>query len=370
VTTRPLILMTDPTWFDVSYEINPWMRPGVWRADAERHLRAARNAFGALTAALKAAGASVEIIDGAQGLPDMVFAANAAVVLDGRVLVARFRPAERRGEEALFSPRSERLKARGLVDEVAQIAPGVFQEGAGDAIWDARRGHFWTGYGQRSDRAASDAIAAFFGREVVPLELATERFYHLDTCFCPLSGGEVLYYPPAFTPAALAEIQDARSCRAADRSQRRGRRRSSASTPSRSARRWSWPAPPAARPEAERGYRVAAVDLSPFILSGGGAFCMTLRLDHVSAPNRRPRADPPKRPPPRRSPETTDFIAVERVRRANYKPLDVVLTRGEGVYVWDVEGRRYLDCLSAYSAVNQGHCHPKILEAMVAQAGA
>jgi ornithine--oxo-acid transaminase len=52
----------------------------------------------------------------------------------------------------------------------------------------------------------------------------------------------------------------------------------------------------------------------------------------------------------------------------NYKPLDVVLTRGEGVYVWDVDGRRYLDGLSAYSAVNQGHCHPKILEAMVAQA--
>ena len=52
----------------------------------------------------------------------------------------------------------------------------------------------------------------------------------------------------------------------------------------------------------------------------------------------------------------------------NYKPLDVVLTRGEGVYVWDVEGRRYLDCLSAYSAVNQGHCHPKILAAMVEQA--
>src|SRR5919107_2666219 len=53
----------------------------------------------------------------------------------------------------------------------------------------------------------------------------------------------------------------------------------------------------------------------------------------------------------------------------NYKPLDVVLTRGEGVHVWDVEGNRYLDCLSAYSAVNQGHCHPKILEAMVEQAG-
>jgi ornithine--oxo-acid transaminase len=66
---------------------------------------------------------------------------------------------------------------------------------------------------------------------------------------------------------------------------------------------------------------------------------------------------------------TADLIAIEALYGAkNYKPLDVVLTRGEGVYVWDVEGNRYLDCLSAYSAVNQGHCHPKILEAMVAQA--
>jgi ornithine--oxo-acid transaminase len=64
------------------------------------------------------------------------------------------------------------------------------------------------------------------------------------------------------------------------------------------------------------------------------------------------------------------LIATEaRYGAKNYKPLDVVLTRGEGVYVWDVTGRRYLDCLSAYSAVNQGHCHPKILEAMVEQAG-
>jgi len=58
-----------------------------------------------------------------------------------------------------------------------------------------------------------------------------------------------------------------------------------------------------------------------------------------------------------------------RLGAKNYKPLDVVLTRGDGVYVWDVHGRRYLDCLSAYSAVNQGHCHPRILAAMVEQAG-
>src|SRR5579862_1659070 len=69
-----------------------------------------------------------------------------------------------------------------------------------------------------------------------------------------------------------------------------------------------------------------------------------------------------------RSPDTAALIDLEsRYGARNYKPLDVVLTRGEGVYVWDVEGRRYLDCLSAYSAVNQGHCHPRILRALIDQ---
>src|SRR5947209_14887995 len=68
-------------------------------------------------------------------------------------------------------------------------------------------------------------------------------------------------------------------------------------------------------------------------------------------------------------PSVTDFIAREaRFGAQNYEPLGVVLSRGEGVFVWDTQGHRYLDCLSAYSAVNQGHCHPKILAAMVEQA--
>jgi ornithine--oxo-acid transaminase len=67
--------------------------------------------------------------------------------------------------------------------------------------------------------------------------------------------------------------------------------------------------------------------------------------------------------------KTEDFIRLEDdYGSQNYKPLDVVLTKGKGVWVWDVEGRRYLDCLSAYSAVNQGHCHPRIMAALKEQA--
>ncbi|MBP1605202.1 MAG: aminotransferase, partial [Acidobacteria bacterium] len=65
-----------------------------------------------------------------------------------------------------------------------------------------------------------------------------------------------------------------------------------------------------------------------------------------------------------------DLVALEEKYGAhNYHPLDVVLSRGERVWVWDVEGRRYLDCLAAYSAVNQGHCHPRIRQAMIDQLG-
>ncbi|MDM8537107.1 ornithine--oxo-acid transaminase [Desulfobacterales bacterium HSG17] len=67
--------------------------------------------------------------------------------------------------------------------------------------------------------------------------------------------------------------------------------------------------------------------------------------------------------------EQQNYIELEDKYGAhNYKPLDVILTRGEGIWVWDVTGKRYMDCLSAYSAVNQGHCHPEIMKAMIEQA--
>jgi N-dimethylarginine dimethylaminohydrolase len=274
----PRILMTDPAHFDVSYQINPWMRPGEWGLDAEGHKRSARRSWDGLALALKLAGASVEVIPGERGWPDMVFPANAAVVLDGKALLARFRCAERQGEEPAFRAALRRL---GL--EVVRLPEGTVHEGAGDGIWDERRRLFWTGWGQRSDRGAAQVIEEVFGRETVALELASPRFYHLDTCFRPLSGGEVLYYPPAFTERALAKIRDrivpelrleaddedaAAFCVNAVNL---GRTIVMAEAPQRLAARL-----------AERGYDVREVDLAPFILSGGAAFCMTLRLDHLS----------------------------------------------------------------------------------------
>ena len=281
---RPLFLMTDPSCFDVSYQINPWMKPTAWRPEL---LAAAQTASAGLKAALKATDARVETIGAVRGLPDLVFPANAAIVLDGRVLLARFRHPERQGEEAIFRSVFALLQARGVVREIDDLPEGVLQEGAGDCIWDAGRAVFWVGFGPRSTRSSVAAIGRSFGHEVIGLELASDRFYHLDTCFCPLSGGEVLYYPEAFTIEAQAVIR-ARLTKS---------QRIEASAEEAAAfcvnavnlddRLIMARAPASLRAKLEaHGYRLTEVDLDPFILSGGAAYCMTLRLDRTSQTQR------------------------------------------------------------------------------------
>ena len=285
VPSKPLLLLTDPTHFEVSYTINPWMQPYAWAEDPVGHLAAARRSFQSLAVALTTAGARLETIPGVAGLPDMVFPANAAVVLDRLALLSRFRHPERQGEEQHFQEHFRVLMERGFIlDEVAQIPPNCFQEGAGDCIWDSTRGRFWAGYGQRSTRQAVAEVSAFFGREATALELVSPRFYHLDVCFCPLSGGEIFYYPPAFSAASLAKIHDVVApedlIEATDEDAARfnvnavnidDRLVMASASPDLVARL------------AERGYRVSQVDLLPFIMSGGGAYCMALRLDNRSA---------------------------------------------------------------------------------------
>lgn len=275
-----LFLMTDPSCFDVSYQINPWMRPKAWRPE---HRAAAHTASANLKAALKAAGAQVETIGAVRGLPDLVFPANAAVVLDGRVLAARFRHPERQGEEAIFRSVFARLKTRGLVQEIVDLPEGVLQEGAGDCIWDADRALFWAGYGPRSSKSSIAVISQTFGQEVVALELASDRFYHLDTCFCPLEGGAVLYYPQAFTPAARAVIR--KRVPKAQRIEASAEEAAAfcVNAVNLDAKVIMARAPASLRAKLQaQGYSLTEVDLDPFILSGGAAYCMTLRLDRTS----------------------------------------------------------------------------------------
>ena len=203
---RPRFLMCRPRHFAVTYSINPWMDPAAWHESGDALHATAMRQWQGLFRALHAGGASVELVEPQDGLPDLVFTANSAVVLDGRALLARFRHPQRQVEEPVFAAAFHALRARGLIDDVTTLPPGVTLEGAGDCLWDAHRRLFWMGCGFRSGVEAREIVSAQFGVPCVALALADPTFYHLDTCFSPLPCGAVMYYPAAFTTEGLALI--------------------------------------------------------------------------------------------------------------------------------------------------------------------
>jgi len=195
-------LMCPPHHFEVTYSINPWMNPGTWSTRARQLADAAELQWQTFHETLVTHGAQVEVIRAISNLPDLVFTANAAVILDRKALLARFRHPERRLEEPVFARALHKLKFQAALDLVAELPNDLVLEGAGDCIWDRRRNHFWLGYGPRSDLASWHVVADYFGVDCVPLELDDPRFYHLDIAFCPLPSGEIIVYPAAFTRAA------------------------------------------------------------------------------------------------------------------------------------------------------------------------
>lgn len=278
--SAPQFLMTDPAHYEVTYSINPWMQPDLWAADVAGNRSAARASWQKLKETLEEAGAEVVEAPGAAGLPDMVFPSNAAVVLDGRALLARFRHSERQPEAERFLEVFRGYVDRGLLSEVSEMPEGLTQEGEGDCVWDPARQLFWAGHGPRSSRDAADYVASFFGATVVPLELVAPHYYHMDVCLMPLEGGEVLYFPPAFTAEGLAEL---RSRVPADQLMEVAEEDAqalaiNAVNVGRSVVLAAG-APRLCEQLRERGYTPLEVDLTSFIQSGGASFCMTLRLD-------------------------------------------------------------------------------------------
>ena len=281
----PRLLMCPPQHFAVTYSINPWMDPRAWADEGQALHAEATRQWSALYKTLRENGATIESVAPVAGLPDLVFTANAAVVLDRKALLARFRHPERQNEQPVFAASFRALQARGLMDEVVEMPEGVALEGAGDCLWDSARGLFWMGCGFRSDVAAAQIVEQTFSAPCVALKLANPSFYHLDTALCALPCGAVIYYPGAFTAEALDLIH--RHVAPGDRI---------ALTPE-DAARFAANAVcigrtivlSSCREELrqaleQRGYTVVETPLHAFLRSGGSACCLTLRLDHLSEP--------------------------------------------------------------------------------------
>lgn len=194
---RPTFLMCAPKHYEVNYVINPWMAGNVHRSSRER---AAAQWDGLHRALGKIA--DVELVEPQPGSPDMVFTANAGLVRDGIVALSSFHHKERQGEEPHF--RRWFSDWGFAVRDIPRVTPF---EGEGDALFEADGSRLWAGYGLRTREDSHRQLTELWGVEVVSLKLVDPRFYHLDTCFCPLSNGDVMYYLPAFDDDSLRKIE-------------------------------------------------------------------------------------------------------------------------------------------------------------------
>jgi N-dimethylarginine dimethylaminohydrolase len=190
-------LMCPPRLYDVNYVINPWMAGNVHASS--RALAAAQwqNLYEAVGKI-----ANVELVEPEAGSPDMVFTANAGLEHNGIVAISSFFHPERQGEEPHFR-RWFRLAGYTIVD-IPRATPF---EGEGDALFSTDGRCLWVGHGPRTAASSHRALRETWGIPISPLHLIDPRFYHLDTCFAPLEGGYVMYFPDAFDHLSLHRIE-------------------------------------------------------------------------------------------------------------------------------------------------------------------
>jgi N-dimethylarginine dimethylaminohydrolase len=186
--------MTAPTFFAVEYAINPWMDTST---AVDTHV--AMNQWETLRQTYKELGHTVELVEPVAGLPDMVYAANGGLLVNGKAVVARFAYPQRAGESAAYA---EWMTRHGFDPAETRHV----NEGQGDLL--VVGSIVLGGYGFRTERQAHAEIAALVGMPVVSLELVDPRFYHLDTALAVLDDTTIAYYPPAFSVQSRARLLD------------------------------------------------------------------------------------------------------------------------------------------------------------------
>ena len=267
---QPQILMCPPDYYGIEYEINPWMNR---ERQADHEL--AIEQWEGLVAILSNLGVQISLLTPVQGLPDLVFTANAAMIYGRRAILAHFRHHQRQGEESLCAAW---FRKHGFA--VEQLPEGRYFEGAGDALFCGET--LIAGYKIRSDVRSQQMIGELIGREVIPLELIDDHYYHLDTCFCPLAAGEAIWFPGAFDDygrRALTERIPSLIEVAAEEAQSFA---CNAVVVGRNVVTTTG-CPQLHRDLKARGYTPHETPLSEFIKAGGSAKCLTLRLDGEEA---------------------------------------------------------------------------------------
>ncbi|KAK6750000.1 hypothetical protein RB195_002163 [Necator americanus] len=273
--TKVRILMCRPTYYKVFYSINPWMDLNN-PVDTNK----ATKQWEKLKDTIEKCGAKVEVMEldeDAKDLPDIVFTANAGIVRGKQVYLANFTHKQRKPE---WKINDKWFKEHGFK---THFNPNISHEGTGDALWINKGKILLAGIGPRSDLCALTDIhkrlcTSGDDFKVLAVKLVDERFYHLDTCICPLDDNLALWYPNAFHPISQFNISNYLellpvteseaqqfACNAVvigkDVIMNEGSER-------------------IAKVLQSRGFRAHFLPMSEYLKSGGSSKCLTLRLDY------------------------------------------------------------------------------------------
>ena len=259
--------MCRPTYYSIAYEINPWMSLRRQVDGARARLQWER-LYTLLRGRL---GVRVRCLPPSPGVPDLVFTANAGLVHGRTIIRSNFRYPEREPEEPVIERYFRRAGFR-----IVRLSPRYHFEGEGDALWAGQTLVF--GFRFRSEAPAHEELARLLEREVLPVELSDRRFYHLDTCFCPLDQRTALWFPKAFDRYGRTVIDsvvaDPISVSEADAK----RFVCNAIAVGRSLVLQEGFSSGLRRALIRRGFRFYPLDLSEFLKAGGSAKCLVLRL--------------------------------------------------------------------------------------------
>ncbi len=275
------ILMCPPDGYGVNYVINPWMDGQVGRVDLARARTEWERLHQEITARVRVEHVSPPSID--ENLPDMVFTANAGLVLEEAVVLSQFRFAERQGEEARF-----RAWFEGTGKRVITLPNDRPFEWEGDALLQPGQPLLWLGHGVRSSLEAAPLLAEELRLEVVPLRLVDPRYYHLDTCFCPLTQGRLLWLPAAFDDYSrkMVERRIAPELRI-EASERDGELFACNALQLGKDLLLNDCTPQLESALAAAGLNVVRCPVPSFLQAGGGVKCLTLRLVQRDVPAKR-----------------------------------------------------------------------------------
>jgi N-dimethylarginine dimethylaminohydrolase len=267
------LLLCPPDHYGIEYEINPWMSRarGAEAAVAQKQWKGLYDKLSGLDC-------KIQLVEPQPKLPDMVFTANAGLTVGRKFIPSNFRHQERAGEAPHFV---RWMEEHGY--ETLWLSDKLYFEGEGDALFGGDA--LLCGYKFRSDIQSHRAVADMLSCRVISVELVDARFYHLDTCFCPLPDGSGFWFPAAFDEYGQRVIRD-HVPNLIDVEEEEAAHFSCNAVLLEQDIVLPEGAPKLVATLQERGYRCHALPMTEFLKAGGACKCLTMFLPQREVPDK------------------------------------------------------------------------------------